>query len=156
MIYTDSDQSDAYTTEEIKDISLNDKPEFLVSMAGNPYVNKLDRAIDSAENMFVIEKILRPTFNVVFGGGVGKKTFQHGLGYRPKVIGSYYFKSIGNHRIIGDFPARQFAVDGSLWIDDTTNKDVIIGYNIPDDLGPSSPNNDDIVMKLFILKNEII
>lgn len=145
-----------FSTKKLDSAEVGEPPKYMISIPDNPYLGRVDSGVSIQEDVLRVADVLVEEFNVVYSSNVVKREIEHGLHFVPTILGAYYFKREENYRVLGDYPARLGIADGFLWVDDVTSETVTIGYQITDDLGPSSPDNDDIVLKLYLLENESI
>jgi hypothetical protein len=122
---------------ELSDIELKPTPDFYSSVTRNPSPGRVDGGMNLADPIFQIAKIVEFNFKFTYGTGTQKHRVRHNLGYRPFPKGNYRIKSLNKGRIFGDVPDTAL-VFGHVWIDDITNNEIVIGYNLGGGSGEDS------------------
>lgn len=133
---------------------LNKRPNFLGDMSGKPYQSRLDRQMEVDDSTVDIQGVLETDLEVTVNGAASLFTIKHGLGYKPALLGYWGIKSLESRE-----PFTNTIAKGDLllanWIDDITNKNIVVGFTASD-IGSYPDPTVVVVVRLVILTNAAV
>lgn len=147
--YFKSQLKDNYTTREIKPYQF-EKPKMYTSLVGTPWLSRMSGRDLNDTTLEIVKQTLHTFRATVAYPTVYEFSFNHNLGYKPVVEGTYSVDD-DNTRILVNSSINSGGFNGSLWIDDIKENSMTVQYQFDH----ASKTKASVVLRFLLFNKEI-
>lgn len=116
-----------YRSATVSDKGNDTRPMYYDSMAGNPYMDRMDSGLDISSKILQFEKMITHDETLNFGTDAQTFTIYHDLGYKPLVFGYYTDMSVASSgRALSNFNTPILGLQ--IWFNNIAENYFEIGY----------------------------